>query len=153
MENLIKSIEYYIDRPVEFAKDILNVEPEDYQAQIMNDVAKNPRVSVKSGHGTGKSALESWVLWWYITTRPFPKIICTAPTAHQLKDILWAEVNKWKRNSGTLEEYEWTAEKIYLKGQKEEWFAIARTSNNPDALQGAHADHVLIIIDEASRNR
>lgn len=146
-----EAILYYADRPVEFAEDILNVKPTDYQGKIMNDVAKYPMVSVKSGHGVGKSALESWIIWWYITTRPYPKILCTAPTKHQLHDILWAEVSKWRRNSNGLEnEFEWTSEKIYLKGSQEEWFAIARTSNKPDALQGTHAEHVLIIIDEAS---
>ncbi len=146
-----EALYYYIDRPVEFAEDILDVIPTKEQREVMNDVANNPRVSVKSGHGVGKSALESWIIWWYISTRPYPKILCTAPTKHQLHDILWAEVSKWKRNSKGLDgEFEWTSEKIYLKGSQEEWFAIARTSNKPDALQGTHAEHVLIIIDEAS---
>ena len=147
----IDAILYYVDRPVEFAEDILGVIPEKYQKEVMNDVAKYPMTTVKSGHGVGKSALESWIIWWYISTRPYPKILCTAPTKHQLHDILWAEVSKWRRNSkGLVEEFEWTSEKIYLKGSQEEWFAIARTSNKPDALQGTHAEHVLIIIDEAS---
>lgn len=146
-----EAINFYIDHPVEFATDILNVQPTLEQQAVMNDVAKFPMVSVKSGHGVGKSALESWIIWWYISTRPYPKILCTAPTKHQLHDILWAEVSKWKRNSKGLDkDFEWTSEKIYLKGSQEEWFAIARTSNKPDALQGTHAEHVLIIIDEAS---
>lgn len=146
-----EALNFYIDRPVEFAEDILKVIPTDDQRNVMNDVAKYSRVTVKSGHGVGKSALESWIIWWYISTRPYPKILCTAPTKHQLHDILWAEVSKWKRNSKGLDkEFEWTSEKIYLKNSQEEWFAIARTSNKPDALQGTHAEHVLIIIDEAS---
>lgn len=146
-----EAINFYIDHPVEFAIDILKVQPTLEQQAVMNDVAKFPMVSVKSGHGVGKSALESWIIWWYISTRPYPKILCTAPTKHQLHDILWAEVSKWKRNSKNLDkDFEWTSEKIYLKGSQEEWFAIARTSNKPDALQGTHAEHVLIIIDEAS---
>lgn len=146
-----KALNYYIDRPVEFAEDILKVIPTKEQKDVMNDVAKYQMVSVKSGHGVGKTALESWIIWWYISTRPYPKIMCTAPTRHQLHDILWAEASKWKRNSKGLDsEFEWTSEKIYLKGSQEEWFAIARTSNKPDALQGTHAEHILIIIDEAS---
>lgn len=86
-----------------------------------------------------------------MATRPFPKIPCTAPTAHQLNDILWAEVSKWLRNCPALEkEFVWTHEKLYLKGYPEEWFAVPRTATKPDALQGFHADHVLYIIDEAS---
>lgn len=146
-----EAINFYIDHPVEFAQDILKVEPTEEQKAVMNDVAKYQMVSVKSGHGVGKSALESWIIWWYISTRPYPKILCTAPTKHQLHDILWAEVSKWKRGSRGLDKnFEWTSEKIYLKGSQEEWFAIARTSNKPDALQGTHAEHLLIVIDEAS---
>ncbi len=146
-----EAILYYADHPVEFAQDILNVEPTEDQKAVMEDVAKYSLVSVKSGHGVGKSALESWIIWWYISTRPYPKIMCTAPTKHQLHDILWAEASKWKRNNKALNNnFEWTSEKIYLKGAQEEWFAIARTSNKPDALQGTHAEHILIVIDEAS---
>ena len=145
-----KAIAFYIDHPIEFAQDILKVEPTKEQKVVMQDVAESQMVSVKSGHGVGKSALESWIIWWYISTRPYPKILCTAPK-HQLHDILWAEVSKWKRNNKSLDnDFEWTSEKIYLKGSQEEWFAIARTSNKPDALQGTHAEHLLIIIDEAS---
>ncbi|WP_286167092.1 terminase B [Clostridium sp. D33t1_170424_F3] len=107
--------------------------------------------SIRSGHGVGKSAVEAWTVIWFMATRPFPKIPCTAPTQHQLFDILWAEVSKWLRNNPALErEFVWTKEKLYLKGYPEEWFAVARTATKPDALQGFHADNVLYIIDEAS---
>ncbi len=80
-----------------------------------------------------------------------PKIPCTAPTQHQLFDILWAEISKWLRNNKTLErELMWTKEKVYMKQYPEEWFAVARTASKPDALQGFHADDILHIIDEAS---
>ena len=155
--NFTKAIEYYIDKPVEFVKDVIKAEPDEYQAKVLNDLAYNEKqkratkISVRSGHGVGKSTIESWAILWFLVTRPFPKILCTAPTAHQLHDILWAEASKWLRNSEMLNDIlEWTYEKIYLKGQREEWFAIARTSNKPDALQGTHAEHILIIIDEAS---
>lgn len=155
--NFAKAIDYYIDRPVEFVKDVIKAEPDEYQAKVLNDLAYNEKqkratkISVRSGHGVGKSTIESWAILWFLVTRPFPKILCTAPTAHQLHDILWAEASKWLRNSKMLGDIlEWTYEKIYLKGHREEWFAIARTSNKPDALQGTHAEHILIIIDEAS---
>ena len=155
--NFAKAIDYYIDRPVEFVKDVIKADPDEYQAKVLNDLAYNEKqkratkISVRSGHGVGKSTIESWAILWFLVTRPYPKILCTAPTAHQLHDILWAEASKWLRNSKMLGDIlEWTYEKIYLKGHREEWFAIARTSNKPDALQGTHAEHILIIIDEAS---
>jgi len=145
------AILYYADHPVEFVEDILLVRPDPQQADILNSVAKNTMTSVRSGHGIGKSAVEAWAIIWFLCTRPFPKIPCTAPTQHQLHDILWAEVSKWLRNNKALEDrLIWTREKVYMKKYREEWFAVARTASKPDSLQGFHAEDILYIIDEAS---
>ena len=146
-----EAILYYADHPVEFVEDIIGATPDEEQAKILRSVAQNQMTSVRSGHGVGKSTVEAWVVIWFMVTRPFPKIPCTAPTQHQLFDILWAEVSKWLRHNKALaDEIVWTKEKVYMKGHPEEWFAVGRTASKPDALQGFHADHVLYIIDEAS---
>lgn len=146
-----EAILYYANQPVEFTEDVIRARPDPEQAKILRSVATNPMTTVRSGHGVGKSAVEAWAVIWFICTHPFPKIPCTAPTQHQLFDILWAEVSKWIRNNKTLaNELVWTKEKVYMRGYPEEWFAVARTASKPDALQGFHAEHVLYIIDEAS---
>lgn len=146
-----EAILYYADHPVEFVEDIIGATPDPEQAKILRSVAASPMTSVRSGHGVGKSTVEAWVVIWFMTTRPFPKVPCTAPTQHQLFDILWAEVSKWLRNNPALQrELVWTKEKVYMRGYPEEWFAVARTASKPDALQGFHADDLLFIIDEAS---
>lgn len=146
-----EAILYYADHPVEFVEDIIGATPDEEQAKILRSVAQNQMTSVRSGHGVGKSTVEAWTVIWFMVTRPFPKIPCTAPTQHQLFDILWAEVSKWLRHNKALaDEIVWTKEKVYMKGYPEEWFAVARTASKPDALQGFHADDVLYIIDEAS---
>lgn len=146
-----EAIIYYAEHPVHFVEDLIGVTPDEQQAKILQSVADNSMTSVRSGHGIGKSAVEAWTVIWFMATRPFPKIACTAPTQHQLFDILWAEVSKWLRHAPALEkEFVWTKEKVYLKGYPEEWFAVARTATKPDALQGFHADDILYIIDEAS---
>lgn len=146
-----EAILYYANRPAEFVKDVIGATPDTKQADILNSVAANQLTSVRSGHGIGKSTTEAWAIIWFIMTRPFPKIPCTAPTQHQLFDILWAEISKWIRHNKALQnEIIWTKEKVYMRGYQEEWFAVARTASKPDALQGFHADDVLYVIDEAS---
>ena len=151
MSRLKKAIRYYSKNPVDFVEDIIRARPDDNQKAILRSVAAEPMTSVRSGHGIGKSAVESWVIIWFLCTRPYPKIPCTAPTQHQLFDILWAEAAKWIRHNPAIgQELMWTREKIYMRGHPEEWFAVARTATNPDALQGFHAENLLFIIDEAS---
>ncbi len=146
-----EAILYYANHPVEFVQDILKADPDPEQKKILRSLVTNQMTSVRSGHGIGKSAVEAWSVIWFMCTHPYPKIPCTAPTQHQLFDILWAEISKWKRNNKTLDsELIWTKEKLYMKGHAEEWFAVARTASTPDALQGFHAEHMLYIIDEAS---
>ena len=146
-----EAVFYYAEHPVEFVEDIIGATPDQDQARILRSVAANPMTTVRSGHGVGKSAVEAWTIIWFLATRPFPKIPCTAPTQHQLFDILWAEVSKWMRSNPALaNELVWTKEKVYMKGYPEEWFAVARTASKPDALQGFHAEDLLFIIDEAS---
>lgn len=146
-----QAIRYYANHPVEYVRDIIMANPDPVQGEILNSLVTNQMTSVRSGHGIGKSAVEAWAVLWFLTTRPYPKIPCTAPTQHQLFDILWAEVSKWMRNNHALEnDLVWTKEKLYMKGHSEEWFAVARTASKPDALQGFHAENILYIIDEAS---
>ena len=58
-----EAILYYKDRPVEFAKDVIKVTPDDIQGDILMSVAQNQLTSVRSGHGIGKSALRSWLIY------------------------------------------------------------------------------------------
>lgn len=127
-------------------------------------IYKKSGLSIMSGHGTGKDAFSSWVILWFLICFPNPKVICTAPTGHQLKDILWAECSKWMRNASRegnelVEKLlEWNTEKIYLKELKgKEWFAVARTCNTrgsaeeqAETLAGFHEDFMLFVVDEAS---
>ena len=129
-----EAILYYADHPADFVEDLLHVTPDKNQRAILDSVAKNQMTSVRSGHGIGKSAVEAWTVIWFMSTRPFPKIPCTAPTQHQLFDILWAEISKWLRNNKALErELMWTKEKVYMKQYPEEWFAVARTASKRPA--------------------
>lgn len=122
---------------------------------MMTAVAKNHRrISVRSGHGVGKSTAVSWLALWYILTRYHAKIVITAPTSAQLYDALFAEIKRWVREMPealqTLLEVK--AERIELKEMPQENFISARTSRaeQPEALQGIHAENVMLIADEAS---
>jgi len=121
-------------------------------------VAGKLGITIRSGHGTGKDAWLAWVYLWLLTCFAFPKGLVTAPTSHQLRDVLWGEINKWIRQSPLISSHlEWQTEKIFAKGQKEEWFVTARTANlkgteeeQGEALAGLHAEYMILAVDEAS---
>ena len=116
-------------------------------------------VSIMSGQGTGKEAFCAWLILWFLCCYPYPKIPCTAPTGHQLKDNLWAEISKWIRGSLIKDWVVWQSDKVFFKeSQGKEWFAVARTTNpkatpqeQGETLQGFHEDYLMVIIDEASK--
>ena len=73
------------DNPVKFVEEVLGVKPLAYQAELLMAVAKNERkISIRSGHGTGKSTAASWLMLWFLLTRYPVKIVVTAPTSSQL---------------------------------------------------------------------
>lgn len=144
--------EYY-NTPVEFARDVLGFEPTDQQCTFLNALANNKRVTVRSGHGIGKTKAEASVAWWFMTTRFKAIVPCTAPSSHQLYDILWKEL-MWchgKLPAVIREAFECTSTRIWHKSYKEEWYLQARTArkDKPEALQGFHGDHLLILVEEA----
>jgi phage terminase large subunit len=127
---------------------------EPWQRDALDTIAKNDRLSIKAGHGVGKTAFEAWIVWWFLVTRYPCKIPITANSQDQLRDVVWAEIALWGRRlpEEFRSQFEVTAERIFLKSAPEECFAVARTASKerPEALQGFHATHLLFVIEEAS---
>lgn len=147
---LVDLIDIYWDDPVAFVQDVLQADPDEWQKETLEALAIKPKVSVRSGQGVGKTALEAWSVIWYLCCRPNPKVICTAPTRQQLHDVLWAEIAKWLEGTLVKNFLKWTKTKVYMIGSEERWFATARTATKPENMQGFHEDYMLFVVDEAS---
>lgn len=141
----------YQKNPVLFAKEVCSFTPDPWQEAVLMDIGNSPKVSVRSGHGVGKTGVEAVTLLWFLSCFRFPKVIATAPTRQQLNDILWSEVEKWRSRSPLLKEIlTWTKTYVYMKGYEKRWFAVAKTASEPENMQGFHEENMLIIVDEAS---
>jgi phage terminase large subunit len=143
--------------PLQFVNDVIDVTPSEQQIDYLKKVAHSKRVTIRSGHGTGKDASTSWVIMWFMCTRAFAKVACTAPTARQLSDILWSELSKWFRKSKVADEFVIQKDKIFQKDNPKEWWcraisvsAKASKEEQAETLAGLHGDHLLIVVDEAS---
>ena len=148
-------IKKYRHDPVSFVKNVFKVEPDEWQTSFLEAIRdNNRRISVRSGHGVGKSPAASWAMLWYLMTRYPVKVVVTAPTSSQLFDALFAEIKRWvKEMPPALSELlEVKSDRIELRPSPTEAFISARTSRaeQPEALQGIHSDHVMLVADEAS---
>lgn len=147
----MRKIPIYQKNPVLFAQEVCKFQPDPWQRDVMMDIANSPRVSVRSGHGVGKTGTEAVTVLWFLTCFKYPKVICTAPTLQQLHDVLWSEIDKWRSKSPLLQELlEWTKTYVYMKGYGKRWFAVAKTASAPENMQGFHEDNMLFVVDEAS---
>lgn len=138
-----------------YVHDRFGVHPTHQQDQILQAIQRpNAKVTVRSGHSTGKTTAAAWTIWWFLETRTNARVPCTAPTSHQLRDVLWAEIAKWARKANEVSDkrgdigalyltslFRPLTDRIYDPGSPGDWFAVARTASkdNPDALQGFHA--------------
>lgn len=143
-------IEYYYDKPVEFAEDFLFFIADDKQKEIMESIRDNKRTAVRSGQGIGKTATISCIIIWYLCTRYNSKIICTAPNITQLYTVMWAEIAKWLQDSPISNFITHTKTRLYMNGYEKNWFAFPKTATTKEGIAGQHADHLLVIADEAS---
>lgn len=154
-EALIAEFERFRTDPVYFVQSVFGVDPTPQQKSLLDAVAEpGARVSVRSGHGTGKTTTLAWMALWHTLCYEDSRVPCTAPTGHQLQSVLWAEISKWHSRMP-----DWfrrqvlvQADQVKVKGAEYSQFAVARTARkeSPEALQGFHAENMLFIIDEAS---
>jgi len=107
-------------------------------------------VSIKSGHGCGKTAITSWIIIWAMTCFPFPRVPCTANTQRQLYDVLWSELSKWHKKCTFADMFIWHPTSFNNAKHPQDWYAVARTCRDPEAMQGFHAEHLFFMVEEAS---
>ena len=152
----LKLMRRYRDDPVLFTQEVIGLEPDPWQQELLRAVAdpQERRISVRSGHGVGKSTAVALAAVWHILMRVPSKTVITAPTSAQLFDACFAEVkNIAKRLKPPFSELlEIKSDRIELRSGPESSFISCRTSRQeqPEALAGVHAPSVLLIADEAS---
>jgi len=81
----VEFVKRYKTNPVLFVREVLNTKPDEWQIEFLTHIASgNRRISVRSGHGVGKSTAAAWAMIWYLFLRFPVKIVVTAPTSSQL---------------------------------------------------------------------
>lgn len=152
---MIDFVQRYKKKPALFVQEVLGVEPLPYQAEFLEAIASGERkISIRSGHGTGKSTAASWAMLWYFLMHYPNKVVVTAPTSSQLFDALFAELKRWINElpEGLHSILNVKSDRVEHMSAQSEMFISARTSRaeTPEALAGVHSEHVMLVVDEAS---
>lgn len=131
-----------------FFRQILGIESFTPDQQIVAaSVRDHRRTLVTAGHGVGKTHLAARIALWFLTTFYNSKVITTAPTGRQVKNLLWKELRAAYQSAtwpigGHLNLTDLTF--------SDEWFALGISTDNVTNFQGYHAPFVLVIFDEAT---
>lgn len=163
----------YSKHPEVWAHDVLGITMWSKQVEVSQSVVNEHNTMVAAGHGVGKSLLGAVLVLWWIDTNPLGEAIAltTAPSTHQVRNILWREIQKLHSENGRLYQEYLRAKKV---GESTEglpdhklpgyvtssatWrsddgvmLAYGRTAprgREGDAMQGVHG-RVLALVDEA----
>lgn len=139
-----------------FVENVLGVRGiESWQMEVLVALDNGAtRVSIRSGHGVGKTALCAWLALHFLLFRNNVKIPVTAPSSAQMKDGLIPETKLWAQRLPDFlrEQIDWTEDRIFRVEDRDNNFISFRTAraDAPEALAGIHANHVMAIVDEAS---
>lgn len=125
-----------------------------YQEEILSELPVRRRVAVHGPHGLGKTCIAGiatvcFALTWDGSDWKLPT---TASAWRQLSEFFWPEVHKWARRIrwdkvGREAFTQYELQTMLLKLQTGRAFAMA--SSEDEMTEGAHADHLLYVFDEA----
>ena len=132
--------------PALFAKDVLDVRLWWKQKEVLEALAINRRVAVKSGNGLGKGFCASVAVLWFLHSHDPAIVLSTAPTFRQVRHVLWRQIRRLHRPvagvlGGKMLDTRWEL--------ADDRYAMGLSAESADQFQGFHSDNMLIVVDEA----
>ena len=132
--------------PVLFAEDVLHVTLWTKQKEVLEALAVNRRVAVKSGNGLGKGFCSAVAVLWFLHTHNPAIVLSTAPTFRQVRYVLWRQIRRLYGPAslalgGKMLDTRWEL--------ADDRYAMGLSAESADQFQGFHSDNMLIVVDEA----
>ena len=141
----VAKYEKYANDPEGFIAEVLGKTLTPPQQAIAQSVRDDRETNVQASHGVGKTMLSAClVLWWTLAVGGL--CITTAPTARQVKTLLWGEVRRM-HSALDLEGERLT---VSLKVSEDaQAYGFTASDTNENSFQGVHHPKLLVIEDEA----
>src|SRR5579859_5610840 len=133
--------------PRKFAR-LLGHDPWETAEAIMQSVATCPRTVVKSCHASSKSFTAAELAVWWVMRYPDGKVITTAPTFTQVKEVLWPEIRHNVEDLRAIFPSLPAAHQVSWKIGAQR-YSLGFSTDRGVRFQGFHG-RILIILDEAA---
>jgi hypothetical protein len=134
--------------PVGFVTEALGEQVWSKQVEILESVRDNRRTAVPACHAPGKSHIAARAIAWWVAVHPpdTVRVVTTATTFRQVRGILWPHIRRLVLDHGLPGEVlttEWKINDIMVAD------GFSPADHNESAVQGIHAENLLIVVDEA----
>ncbi len=149
----------WLHNPLKWVEDVLpHVDLAEYQSRELGGLVEGSgKIAARGPRGSGKTMPAALAALWFITTRELAgldwKCPITAGSWQQLQRFTMPELHKWVRHMNWttlgLDPWRKNQELMTLRVNLPHGEAFAINSDDPDLIEGAHADHLMLIVDEA----
>lgn len=134
--------------PVGFVTEGLGESLWSKQREILESLRDNKRTVVPACHAPGKSHLAARAVAWWIAVHPpgTAMAVTTATTFRQVRNILWTQLRRLQQTHklpGETTQIEWRI------GTELVAYGFSPRDTDETAVQGIHAPHLLVVVDEA----
>lgn len=123
------------------------------QAEVLKSLKENKRTLVSSCHASGKSFLASRACAWWLATHPTDptetRVITTAPSWNQVKNVMWAYLENVKSVAKMEGRINGKAEWIFPGYTIPTAMGRKPADYDDSTFQGFHPTYPLVVIDEA----
>jgi len=118
------------------------------QRTIAELVRDNKRTAVPACHSPGKSHLAARLVAWWVMCHPIgtAQVVTTSTTFRQVRNILWPHIRRLRARhqlDGWVGMVEWQMDGDIVA------FGFSPSDDSEASMQGIHAPHLLVIVDEA----
>ena len=129
-----------------FARNILGVQLWSKQEEVLQAIRDHRRVAVKARNGLGKGFTAAVAVLWFLSCHAPAIVLTTAPTARQVRHVLWREIGRLHRNSARSLGGNMFSTRLEVAHDR---FALGLSTDEADQFQGFHSPNMLIVVDEA----
>lgn len=138
----------YRNDPVGFVTEGLHEQVWSKQVEILESLRDHRRTAVPACHAPGKSHIAARAIAWWVATQPKEtvRVVTTATTYRQVKSILWPHIRRIVNEHdlpGEVLTTEWKIDGTIVAD------GFSPADHNEAAVQGIHAENLLIVVDEA----